>query len=447
MSLAKFAETLKTSLGLWVTKFGTLRFKASDLIAVLLLIDIACLLFGAIQLIYRDTEFNLFISAPASDRPALTWNLNYDWSDKSIGRHYFGDFLQPYYWATLRNPWTHSLHFLAQYPPVAIFILKPLVFLPYKMGLVVYLASLLISSMIAVWLMAKNFSFGPRLLLVVTFGIATTTFLSIFDRGNVVGLITVAYALFIISVLKGKKSIASMLLVLMVSIKIYPVLFLVVFMKKKWWKEFWLTIFISGALALTLFAISPGDLFETLHYFVRANLNGSALTGGAMVDQFAAFSERIFDTNRTNSLAVANYLVAFLSTLRYALLGIIGLILIFRSKISDIHLILLASFAVSIVYSAQLTYNWFWVPVMCVWILNDFSKRGRGYLNIKELWARDRFSTISLFGLTFMILPLGLHLPGVFAPITPLLGLFVAFVAVISFLRNETKENQEIPVK
>jgi hypothetical protein len=419
-----------------------------DLLALLSITVVACLIGGIFQLVYFGWPFNQYLSWSANDLPAVRPGAIK--IQMNFGVHYFSDLLQPLDWARQANPWTSDPKYLAQYPPVAIYILKPLTIFPYRIATFIYLILMVASSIIGIWLLSKKLMWSNKVLIVLVFGISSVPFLMAFDRGNLVGFFALLFSLFVYGVTKKNKYITWISLGLMISIKIYPVMLILVLFRLKRYKEAIYSIVFALAGSLFLFAITPGNFQETISQFVAANLGGFDIQGDRQIRTFANFIHIFIDAPDAilQSWKYARETNVIFNIFRISLLVASVLIVLLKSKLRLSALLLLSCIAMTTLNSSQLGYNWFWAPIFIVWLISERSIKvgDNDVFPTNEVWKTENYAVITAVGFCLLSLPTGLHVPGSNTPLTPYIGVLTCFVAILfMFLqpRESTSQKRE----
>lgn len=415
------------------------QIKLQDVLSVLTVLVVTCLIAGIFQIIYLGWPYNEYISAIANDIPrvrpdAIKIQMNF-------GIHYFGDLLQPLDWAKLANPWTYDPKYLAQYPPLAVYLLKPFTLFPYRVAAVLYLSLMILSSAIGSWLITKHLNRSNQVLLWIILGVSSVPFLMAFDRGNSVGYLFFLFCVFVYGVTKDKRNITWVSLTLMISIKIYPVMLLLVLLKLKRFKEFAYSIFASLLVAVILFAITPGNFIHTVKQFVTANTSGFGLQGGMQMRAFAQLFRQFIDAPDAilQSWELADTANTIFSFLRIGILATSVLIVLLKPRLKFSGLLLLSCIAMTTLNSSQIGYNWFWAPAFVIWLLAEKSiKIGTNdVFPTLQIWRTEKYSLIAAVGFCILSLPIGLHMPGSNTPLTPYIGIFTSFVSIVYLLFSD----------
>lgn len=405
-----------------------------DVAMLLLVVDILLLLWSAFEIIYLRWSPNAIISNPAWDRPYIR-PAAYD-QPRIVGIHYFGDFLQTFDWATLRNPWTNNSWFLAQYPPLAIYLLKPLTVFPYFVAMAIYLFAILASSFLSIWCATKDrLETMPRIALSVGLGLVSAPILMAFDRGNSVGFLALLFSLFAHGLLRDKKWLAITAYVLMASTKIYPALLIVLFIRKRWHKEAVLAVGICAVLSFGLFAITPGNIGDTFSAFLKANTGASGNWSSTMVlgAEILLRLTHLIPPQKLETYALL--IVSVWAIFKYLLVAVMLAYAAWSKRLKVLDALLLAGLAMVTYYPAPYSYAWTWaLPMIGLLLVSQISNPQKPQLNIMEMWSQSKIQVFALLGLLVMILPMPLPVPGTQKSVLPFIGYAVVIVIVFTLL-------------
>lgn len=415
-----------------LSKLTKKSWQISDLAIFLLVIQTCLILWSAFQITYLHWSPNAILSNPTWDKPYIR-PAAFD-EPRIVGIHYFGDFLQTFDWATLPNPWTHNSWFLVQYPPLAVYILKPLTVFPYFVAMTIYLSAIPASAFASVWLVTRDkLKVSARLGLSTALGILSTPVLMAFDRGNSVGFLALLFGLFALGTLQNKKWLAIAAYILMAATKIYPALLIVVFIRKRWYKEAGYAVALGLIITFGLFAITPGDFSSTLDAFIRAN-SGASDTWKSTLVLGAEIGLRLLHVLPEASIAGAAWLVVNIWTIfKYLLVAVLLTYSAWGKQLSVLDSLLLAGFAMVMYYPAPHNYAWTWcIPMVALILTSHRNGAGETVFNIAEKWRSSKIQAISLVGLLFILLPLPLAMPGTQKSILPFVGYVTAMAVVVA---------------
>lgn len=193
---------------------------------------------------------------------------------RSFGIHYFGDFLQPFDWATLGNPWT-DIFPGANYPPMAVDFFKIFQIFPYKVAVAIYLSTMALATAVGSWILLPNLNFPLRLLASVGLGVFSAPTLSALDRGNISGYLVPIFALYVWATLNRKNSLLAISFGLLVGIKLWPILLLATAFSSNRLKPHLIGLAGAGAVSLLSLLFKGGNFFDSLSGFVYSNLGFS----------------------------------------------------------------------------------------------------------------------------------------------------------------------------
>lgn len=402
-----------------------------DALVALVFLDALLILWASIQVFYLHVPANVYITWPAEDYPSIQPE---DLSAFAIGTHYFGDFLQPFLWSHYGNPWTFYPNHLANYPPIAIWVLKPLAFLPYKASISLYLGSMIISTVVAAFVAGRAMPFVSRVSLSITFGILAVPFLMSFDRGNLVGFFGLLFAILILALETEKKWLAAFVVGVMACVKVYPVLLLLLFMRRGWWKVFAITAAASLALTLGLFALAPGGFSETVQAFITANTNGNASHLQSALDTYKRAVLAIVEINPDYAQVWAARMDKALLIARVLLLVLSLAVFVAIRTLRPVEQVMVAAFAMSTIYSVQISYNWIWILPVAVGAIAMLSSKPRSRRHPRAFVRRNFELLFAIVGFTVMAMPFGLHFPGGTSTFVPHLGICIGIVVTASYL-------------
>lgn len=202
----------------------------------------------------------------------------------------FSDFLNVYHLNFQLDPYS-SLSPLADYFPFCYLIFFPFTFLPPLESFIV-LCTLFLGFIY--WMMssylhqaASTVQDKKYLSLLITLFFLSFPVLFCLDRGNLDMLVFIIVALLVTAFLNKKYFSSAVLLAIATSMKIYPAVFIMLFIKEKRWKE--CIAFVLLTIALTFFALA---LFKTqgvsnnFHLFMEiyARMNETFVIGDRVLD-------------------------------------------------------------------------------------------------------------------------------------------------------------------
>lgn len=235
-------------------------------------VSLPVVLYGGIQAFYYQGNFLAPIAYVTDERPsgdAFAKLLSVPAESLLTGIHLFHDFAISYYWGGLGNPWFDNEYpFWPNHTPLAMLLGRGFTFMPYGVASKV-LAVVMMGSIVAMMLLATRGK--PWSLKVLATGIVLLTGPSIaaVDRGNYQGLIPILLFAFAMLALRKRWGWAMVPLVLAASLKVYPVVILLLLVAERRWKP------LIGAIAggavlngLLLLAFS-GSPIDTAREYLR----------------------------------------------------------------------------------------------------------------------------------------------------------------------------------
>lgn len=390
-------------------------------------------------MVYLREPVNEIISVTAFDIPDIRPEAFA--GDRTVGIHYFGDFLQTFDWTYINNPWSDYPEFLASYPPMAVYLLKVLSPLPYFWALGIYLTCMLVSAVFIIWRLASSFAPVQRITLSAGLGLFSAPILMAFDRGNSVGFLVLLFGLFLIGIRDEIRWLTVLSLTLMATIKIYPLLLIFVLIRNKWWREVLATIFLGFTSTLVLFFVTPGNIFQTISMWWKANTAASdywnLILGDGMSSLLAYF--QISDLSVVNT--VTAIVLASWAPIRYLFIGLLIYVICFSRRVSTLESIGLAGFSMMLLYSGPHNYAWTWALPFIAVLLDEFNKLGAS-TKLVDIWNSSKIKTLSLFGLLLIVLPLPISVPGTQKSIAPFLGYILIFLLTSYYLQQMLRDGK-----
>lgn len=204
------------------------------------------------------------ISFQANDYPG---NVASECLPKPIGIHYFGDFVSAVCHARLPSPYISE--FATNYFPFSYIVMRPYAWLgniDFRLALFAFVLTSVMLILAPIYRKIQNDSEVEAASFVI-FAIALShPFISMLDRGNIQFLVTGLVVIGLIQV--EKKTLVSPIFIgLATAMKIYPVIYMAVFVRRREWLRLVVAIFtslVSSIASLLLFAGSFTDNFQQM---------------------------------------------------------------------------------------------------------------------------------------------------------------------------------------
>jgi Glycosyltransferase family 87 len=416
------------------------NWQISDIAIGLLVTQICLIMWSAFQIIYLRWSPNAIISNPTWDRPYIR-PAAFD-QPRIVGVHYFGDFLQTFDWATLANPWTHNSWFLAQYPPLAVYLLKPLTVFPYFVAMAMYLAAIPASAFASFWLSTRGrLDKSARLALATGLGLVSSPILMAFDRGNSVGFLAILFGLFALGALKDKRWLVITTYVLMAATKIYPALLIVVFIRKRWYKEAVIAVLIGLLITFSLFAVTPGDFASTFDAFIRANSGATDTWKTTLVLGAEILLRLLHFVPDTSVTSTAWAIVNLWSAFKYLLVILLLTYSAWGKRQSLLDSLLLAGLAMVTYYPAPHNYAWTWaIPMIALLLTCQQNTDGKSEFNLSAMFKASKAQAIAIVGLMVLVLPIPLAMPGTQKSMLPFVGYITVIAVAVTLVSDSVRE-------
>jgi len=275
----------------------------------------------------------------------------------TVGVHTFGDYLLPHKWAIAPNPWNNSIIPANTYPPVSILIFKVFTFLSYKIGLVLFLTSMaifIVSPIVfEIWKSRKIENTLWLLPLALSIGMITTI-----DRGNVIGFLVLLYYFFLKFQDTKYENLACISLALMISIKIFPIVLLVLLLSKKKYlsiiKTFFYTISFSVVASIPwkeYFYLNWEIYFNRILNYAEGIDNGRNPYNISFYHVLLKFLDHFYTKEQTNSNPVAMNPIFYM-----AVIGSFAIFVVVAAKVQPVFVIFMVTSLLWIFPSVQFKY-------------------------------------------------------------------------------------------
>ncbi len=408
------------------------------------------IIFAGIRHFYYLDPFIDNISFKSSDSPAFVTIVP---ELHAYGIHYFGDYLLPSYWASLKNPWLEAE--IVTYPPLPILIFKFFGLFEYRTGLLFFLAFMLcamLAPLILTLRMKKNKNWIAVTLLV---GACSGPLIITMDRGNIIGLMPLLYFGVVYLAHKKKWKSSSLLLAISIALKYYPVVLLVIFLKERQFWRIFITLLQSFILIIGLAFIFPGDKFEILVGLVKGAIpfltqnespflcyNVSFTSGLAHIATMTGKSELALWIVRNSNL------VSVLMTLVIA-----GILLL--TKVSKRLQYLMAMSLTTILPSRIYSYSFnYALASLAILILLNAGVEARNSEVVKtrkiseRIFTKDISNSLALFSLVLLLVPWPIAIPmtvesGCTTSIIGIVGVFSILILMLAVFVEKQSEKIE----
>ena len=213
--------------------------------------------------------FEHFISYLGSDGPAGYANSVVP---PRLGVHTFGDFLLPRWQSNLESPW-----FITDtadgprnnYLPFTMAVFWLFSLIPYWESFVLFMIIGTIALLSSIWFSLSDEQSINRAQLIVSSVILTSPFISLMDRGNIQILLTALIGVAIVLFLNDRKSWGAVVLGLAIALKGYPIVFLVVWLRERRWKDCIISLSTSACVTILPLLFYDGGILRNLSRIFR----------------------------------------------------------------------------------------------------------------------------------------------------------------------------------
>ena len=279
-----------------------------------------------------------------------------------LGVHYFSDFLQIMSYATNTNGYSTNLDFPNMYGPVTVFLFKILSNFPYIFSIILITVITLISLTKLMWQQMSQQTIQIKIVYTVFFLLLSRPLMLTLDRGNIQGIVVALNIATLYYFYSGRYNLAKLFLIIAISLKFYPVLLILVFIRKKMWKDTF-QILISSAIffVFSLALISKSDFIDSIRgIFKGASIQSGFASSGFSPSGWIIRSLEMLDIiNFSNG---SNQSIRFIQLLITCLVLCLGVFLFFKLNLNEtqqwIYILVFASFVTPVAWG----YNLIWLP-------------------------------------------------------------------------------------
>ena len=393
--------------------------------------------------VFKIATLSELISFRAGDLPQSLTRAMYP---KPWHNHYFGDFLVIFRLSQQSSPYFVSGVMTFQYFPLAAVLLGPFIIFSYWTAFILYIAVSTAALISICWYGLKDTARSLRVR-VIALILISGPMISVMDRGNLSLLLTIFCLWAVMQLHSGKPYTAAVFFGLAGAIKGYPVLFLLVFLRRREWRQ--LAVGLVTFLAATLIPM----MFYTRGLFSNFREMISQFGGSSSPDhavRIVGYNSSLFsllETCRISLNVPLGEVFLFLEN-NYTYLGLAILVIFCLFAISksatDLDSLFLITAAICLLpqtvnYYVLLLY---FVPLLYLW------------LNAENFDVHRKIQTIAI---AIVMSPKGFPLwlplgswssaaPTFTSFLNPLLGLTIAFICIIKIvhrhLQSFTRINQ-----
>ena len=255
------------------------RFPATtplNLLAIVVAISTAGVFYGGVRAFYFGSEFLApiaYITDESISASLVAPVIGLPVEALLLGNHFFFDFFISYYWGGLPNPWfDNQLVFDPNHAPLAMLLGRAWGALEYGLARDLNVVLMAVST-VAVGLISLR---RQRWALVVVGScilLVSGPSIGALDRGNYQGYVPILMFAFAMLALRGRWGWAAVFVVTAASLKMYPIVLVLVFIAEKKWKPL-AGVIVGGAIAnlLLLFAFQGSPWRSGIEFFRNASL-------------------------------------------------------------------------------------------------------------------------------------------------------------------------------
>jgi len=213
--------------------------------------------------------FEHFVSYLGSDGPSGYANSVVP---KRLGVHLFGDFLLPRWQSNLRSPWfiTDTANGpINNYLPFTMAVFWLFSTIAYWKSLILFIVIGTSGLLASIWFSLSDEDSITRAQLILSSVILTSPFISLMDRGNIQILLTALIGVAIVLFINDRKSWGAVVLGLAIALKGYPIVFLVVWLRERRWKDCIISLSTSAFVTVLPLLFYDGGILRNLSRIFR----------------------------------------------------------------------------------------------------------------------------------------------------------------------------------
>jgi hypothetical protein len=324
---------------------------------------------------------------------------------RPLGVHFFGDFLLSYRTAGHASPYFAVGYHDFAYLPMSAVLISPLFFFPFWFALSLFFISTVAVLVLACWKILSSIDALPRAIIVAVALVMSGPFLSSLDRANFSLLLSSLCLVGLLNFEGGRHERAAFFFGIAGAMKLYPLLFLLVYLNKRNWK----CLFVGGT-SFVISSIAPlffyqGGFYANLREMLSQFTGSASVTHAAKIRAynnsfyalFSAVTESSFlDVGRFARFFLINYEACIV------MLFVLSFVCLLWAKAPDWHFFVVAAAFISSgpQISAQYVLLLYLLPLMLIirFLASSDSHR--------ETWAHCCLALIAL-----LMVPKGFAFP------------------------------------
>ena len=244
-----------------------------DLAALTLAISAVAVLYGGVRAFYFEGGFLESFSYYSDER---TFNeiinslIGRDPSVTLFGIHAFGDYVIANVWSTFGDPWVELPD--VNYLPPLLLPFRILGYLPYSLGFFLYIAVMVICTVLPMAIASRGYSIPVRALLLTVLAVMTGPAIASFDRGNTQGFLPIVLFVFALAVMRQRWGWAAAMIAIAAVVKIYPIILIVLLIALRRYKWAAVAVALSAASVLITLPIMATGGFGSLGAVIESVL-------------------------------------------------------------------------------------------------------------------------------------------------------------------------------
>jgi len=286
--------------------------------------------------------FEHFVSYLGSDGPSGYANSVVP---KRLGVHLFGDFLLPRWQSNLKSPWfiTDTANGpVNNYLPFTMAVFWLFSTIAYWKSLFLFMVIGTSGLLAASWFSISDEESVTRAQLIVSSVILTSPFISLMDRGNIQILLTALVCSAVVLFIGDRKSWGAVALGLAIALKGYPLVFLVIWLRERRWKDCTIALFASTFVTVLPLLFYEGGMtrnFSRIFRNIRLNEKMYAYESLAYNNSLKGSLLSVQNLHMSGISSIARVGFEHINSLNLLIAGLFGLLMLNkRASLFDVSL-------------------------------------------------------------------------------------------------------------
>ena len=258
---------------------------------------------------FNENLLDEYLSFKANDGPGY---IQPSCVPKPLGIHYFGDFLSTACHSRLPTPYLSE--YSSNYFPFAYILMKPFGYFMrfnYKFSVTLFLLLTISLIIIPIWISLSCITeTSTKVISIVALVVISYPFFSVIDRGNIQGLVVGFLIIGVLAYQKNHKTTSAIMFAIAATLKGYPIVFFLIYVRKRDWKQLLISTTISLSLTLVSMSTFSGGAYQNLIGLFR-KITQLSDTGNS-ITAYSNSLKALFETILFLKVPIISHLASFL---------------------------------------------------------------------------------------------------------------------------------------